>query len=425
NVAGGSPFTLEVRHPNNQLLVTVQTGTITSEGQVLPMTVVIPALGTVTGTVRYANASAAPSSAVELSGTGVTPKSGYASGAGTYTFTSVEGLRPLSVLARHPAANRAHIFAAGTGEIAAHAGSATVNVTLPGTGTASVTVTEFDGTTPIFGATVSILDSFSSQYRVEGATNASGVRTITIVPEGSFNVRAEIAGEEIGTATASVPGGAVGTVVPVLVSRSSEVSVEGTIFASDEVTPVPGAPVRLLDESGTTEIAFQTADSAGEFRFASTLPVGTSSILRAELPGEPLVTEETTVNAVTAGSTIVQNLSLPAKVLEGTVFESDGVTEVEGVSVEAMAVGGYAEGADATDSQGRFTIFGVADGDYELTATDPEGLRGFAPVTMGASDETVEKDVLLPAFGIVEGVVLDAAGAPPAGVSTTEVALEN
>ena len=425
NVPGGSPFTLEVRHPSNTTIVTVQTGSITSEGQVLPVTVVIPALGTVTGTVSYANGSPAASSAVELSGTGVTPKSGFANSSGAYTFTSVEGLRPLSVLARHPAANRGYIFEVGTGEIPAHAGSATVNVALPGTGTASVTVTEFDGTTPIFGATVSIVDSFSSQYRVEGTTNASGVRTVSIVPEGTFTVRAELAGEEIGTATASVPAGAVGTVVPVVVSRSSDASVEGTIFAADGLTPVPGALVRMLTPDGTTEITSRTADSAGAYRFASILPIGNSCIVRAELPGDASVTDQTTVTAATAGETLFANLSLPAKALEGNVFESDGVTPVAGVDVEAVLQGGYSEGAAVTDSQGRFTIFGVPDGSYELTATDPDGLTGFAPVTIGVSDDTVEEDVLLPAFGVVEGTVLDAAGAPPAGVSANEVALAN
>ena len=431
NVAGPSPFTLEVPHPSDTSNVTIETGAIATDGDIVAVTVVIPALGTVGGGVSFANGSAAAAAAVELSGTdlsgAVTPRIGTTNTLGSYSFAKVEGLLSLSVVARHPALDRSHIFAVASGEVPGNGEAATINVALPGTGTVEVTVTEFDGTTPIPGASVSILDSFSSAFRSEGPTGSDGTRTVTIVPEGSFTVRAEVDGNEMGTAVGNIPAGAVGTLVAVTISRPPEATVEGTVFAADGITPVAGATVRLLTADDATEIASRAAGADGFYRFAYALPVGESSIVRAELPSDATVSDEALVTATTAGDTIVSDLVLPAKVIAGRVLDSDQLTPVIGANVDAVLEGSYSDGANVTlsDANGSFTIVGLAEGGYELVARGPDGLQGYAFVVLGVGDDTVEQDVTLPAFGVVEGTVLDTTGAPPPGIETGEVALQN
>ena len=128
-----------------------------------------------------------------------------------------------------------------------------------------------------------------------------------------------------------------------------------------------------------------------------------------------------------AGDTIVSDLVLPAKVIAGRVLDSDLLTPVIGASVDAILEGSYSDGANVTltDANGSFTIVGLAEGGYELVARGPDGLQGYAFVVLGVGDDTVEQDVTLPAFGVVEGTVLDTTGAPPPGIETGEVALQN
>ena len=141
NVAGPSPFTLEVSHPSDTSNVTIETGAIATDGDIVAVTVVIPALGNVGGGVSFANGSAAASAAVELSGTDLsgavtprTPRIGTTNTLGSYSFAKVEGLLSLSVVARHPALDRSHIFAVASGEVPGNGETATIKCGAAGHG---------------------------------------------------------------------------------------------------------------------------------------------------------------------------------------------------------------------------------------------------------------------------------------------------
>ena len=424
-VAGGGPFTIEVKHPLDTTNITMGGGVVTTDDELVPVAVTLPALGTVTGTVTYADGSPAPLAAVELSGTGVTPRVGTTNGSGVFTFDDVEGLHPFSVLARHPAADRDHIFRIAAGEVPENGASTDVTVALPGTGTVEVTVTENDGSTPVSGANVTILESFDGDFRSEGATDAAGRLDVTLVPEGSFTVSAEIHGDEIGTATDEVPIGAVGSVVAVTISKPPEATLEGTVYAADGLTPVPGARVRFLTEDGATELDSRLADTNGFYRFAWALSVSDTALVRAEDASDASANDEVFLTASAPGQTLVADFTLPLKVVSGTVFESDGLVSVPGARVDAVLEGGYVEKSAIADASGDFALLGVEDGTYELVATDPDGLTGYASATLGVGDDSVERDVTLPPFAAVEGTVLDETGAPPVGVESGEIALHN
>jgi hypothetical protein len=285
NVAGG-PFTLEISHPSNFTRVTTVNGSIDFDGQVLALTALIPGLGTVDGTVFFADDNPAGPSQVELAGAGITPQSKFTSSAGVYSFTQVEARRPFTVLARHPAANRSHIFGTADGELTGEAATAAVDVTLPGTGTVEVTVTEQDDT-PINGASITIEDSFSIDFRSEGTTDVNGERSITIVPEGPFTIRArESDGTLIGTATGDMPGGGTTEVVLVTIRREAGATVEGTVLAGDGLTPVGSAPVELFEADGTSLIASTSTDDSGFYQFSGAVAPDSTAVVRAHFPGD-------------------------------------------------------------------------------------------------------------------------------------------
>ena len=185
NSVATGPFTVRVFHPTNTALFGEGGGTVDFEGQTVPLTVTIPALGTVTGTVFFGDGTTPAGRArVSLSGTGITSRSVTASTAGTYTFTLVEALLPITVRAQHP--QRSLIATEVVAEIPGQGATALVNITLPKTGTVEVTVSQ-DGVGPISGASIFLQDSSSPTFFSRGArTDAEGKATVTVVREGAF-----------------------------------------------------------------------------------------------------------------------------------------------------------------------------------------------------------------------------------------------
>jgi len=425
NVSGG-PFTLNISHRDNTASITTVMSSIDFGGQVLVLTEAIPGLGTVNGTVFFADNTSAAASRVELSGAGIRPLSPRFTGsAGGYSFTAVEARRPFTVLARHPAANRSHIFGMENGELAGQGAVTNVNVTLPGTGTVVVSVSEED-TTPISGANITIQDAFSVDFRDEGATNATGERSIHIVPEGPFAVRArESDGTLIGSATGDMPGGGTTEIAEISIIRQAGATVEGTVRAGDGVTPVAAAPVELFEDDGVSRIASTVADETGFYRFSGAVAPNSTAIVRAHFPGDDTLDDQSSVTATDTGQTFVIDLELPVNVVKGSVFESDGTTAVPNATVELHREGTFDLQTSAADAAGAFFFLNQPEGRIELVAEDGFGLVGRARAVVPQTDLVIQKDVLLPTFGAVQGTVLDATGSPPVDVESTPVALTN
>jgi len=425
NVSGG-PFTLQISHRDNSASVTTVMGSVDFDGQVLDSVVAIPGLGTVTGRIFFADQTTAGTSLVQLSGAGIRPLNPRNAGStGAYTFNEVEARRPFAVLARHPATNRSHIFAVENGELAGQGAVANVDVTLPGTGTVQVTVAEED-TTPIQGASITIQDSFSTDFHDEGTTNAAGVENIGIVPEGPFTVRArESDGTLIGSATGDMPGGGTSAVVEITIVREAGATVEGTVLAGDGVTPVAAAPVELFEEDGVSLIASTVADETGFYRFSAAVAPDSTAIVRAHLPGDDTVADEASVTATEMGQVFVVDLELPVNVVKGTVFESDGTTLVPNATLELYREGTFDLDATMTDASGAFVLLSQPSGHIELVADDGLGLVGRAHVEVQPGEMVTQQDVLLPPFGTIQGTVLDAAGSPPLDVASNPVELTN
>ncbi len=405
NVAGA--FTLQITHPANTSVVQEVTGAVTVDGLVVPLTHTLPAFGTITGTVRLGDDSLALNAIVELGG-GVTPQStGSHYSNGTFTFANVEAFQPLTVVAHHPASNRGHITVEVAGQVTGQGGSAAIDLTLPPTGTVVVNVTEED-TTPIENAEVSILDSFSIEYRDEGATDGSGQRTITLVPQGAFTARAELGGNIIGEASGDITDH--DQLIEVTIVRPANATVEGTIVADDGETPVPGTRVELRSENGSTLLEFTDSDNEGFYRFEDAVELDGTATVRAVFFADNSITAETQATATELGETLTADLELGVSVVKGRVLESDGSTPVAGADVELHPEGTFDERTAVSSATGGFVFFNELPGTYELVAEDSYGLSAYRTADLLAGEVAVVQDLTLPAYGTIQGVVTDADG---------------
>jgi hypothetical protein len=398
DVAEGS-FTIRITQPTNPASVTDFVASIDAPGPALPLTFTIPSFGSVSGQVRFGDGTTAAGSAkVEISGTDV-PFATVTAGAatGNYSFTNVRAVRSFTVVARHPAANRSHIVAQSSGQLAFQGASLPLNLTLPRTGTVVLTVEE-EGGGPIAGANVFLLDSFSGDFRSEGTTDGGGSKSVDFVPEGAFTVRVEMGGAFVGEATDVID--AHGETISVTITRPSDATVEGVVTAGDGETPVENAPVTVLDEDESEVLGSAVTDGAGFYRVVGVVAPGATAIVQAHFPGNPGLSAEAPVSAASPGETLTANLELPVTVVKGRVLEFDGTTAVSDATVTIHPAGTHDVLFAEVQPDGSFALFELPEGTYEIVAEDSFGLVGRAGGDL--VDFALDRDVLLPEHGTVE-----------------------
>ena len=410
NVSAG-PFTVRVFNPSTTAVFGEAQGTVDVEGQMVPITVIVPALGTITGTVFLGDGTTGASRPrVRLSGTGISPRSVLASTVGTYTFTLVEALLPFTVRAEHP--QRSLIAAEAVDEIPGQGVTVQANLTLPKTGTLEVTVSQ-EGVGPL-RADIYVQDSSSPDFFFRGRTSSTdGKLTVTPVQEGVFTVRAEgiVEGRfmTIGESTGEIVEH--DEVVQVEIVRPAAATLEVTVVAGDGVTPIPRARIELRLEDDTL-LRSVLADDVGFFRFENAFQAGENILVRAILPSDTSKVAEEIVTATDPGEILTLTLSLPVAVVTGSVLESDASTPVPGASVELFPEGAFATQSTTSDEFGEFSFLDTPSGVFELYAEDGFGLSAFVATDLPDGEFSLVQDILLPEFGEIEGHVTDAFGAP-------------
>ena len=99
----------------------------------------------------------------------------------------------------------------------------------------------------------------------------------------------------------------------------------------------------------------------------------------------------------------------------GTVFQEDTMTPVEaGVSV---SIRGAINDAVTTDFSGRYRFDFIPLGDFTLSAQDGDGNAGSTSTSISTTSTVVEVPITYLGQGVVQGVVLDAAGEPADGIA--------
>ncbi len=205
--------------------------------------------------------------------------------------------------------------------------------------------------------------------------------------------------------------------VPVVLRFRGRGLVEGTVLASDGVTPVTGAAVNLYPERNSRELGRGVfSDAAGHFAFTG-VPLGAFSVEaktgdglartvsgRLEEPGEtvnvPIVLSEA---EVLRGS------------LVGTVYESDGVTPHPRASVQVSTTDLRVLAVGVADEAGHYSFASLQARAVRVEALSFDGRRaGVRNTTVLANGETIAH-VVLAGTSVVVGRVEFANGTPAAG----------
>ncbi|MCB4792410.1 MAG: carboxypeptidase regulatory-like domain-containing protein [Elusimicrobia bacterium] len=319
-------------------------------------------IGVISGKVTKSDGTTAVSGAlVEAMQSGVTKASINTNTSGNYSMKITPGTYDVRV------SSTGYEPQLKTGYTVADGSTATVNFSLlqiPGV--ISGKVTKSDGTTPVPGALIEILQS--GAVKASATSDISGNYSIT-TDVGTYNVKASKTGYLSQTKTGyDVTTGSTKTVDFLLVELSAAKTgvISGKVTRSNGTTPVSGAMVEALI-SGITK-ANATTDASGNYSIRA--GTGTYNV-KASKAG--YMSQTKTGYYVADGSTKTVNFSLvelaAAKtgVISGNVTRSDGITPASGAVVEAL-ISGITKANVTTDLYGNYSIT-VGTGAYDVKAS--------------------------------------------------------
>ena len=365
------PFTVRAANLSNTSFRVVGTGTLTSEGQVVTIELVVGgAGGTVTGTFRRpVTGAVVPSASVYLyMADGSTQlASATTNASGGFTFTNVPTGVPLVLRGLEPTGYSWPTNVAIT--VPTPGATLTQDLVALALATVRVTVLNPDGT-PMASASVYRkfpYAPYNSFYYV-GRTDASGVLDLTKTPEGANVVRVydPVTGNPYADRTITVTSADEGQVLPLEVRLGAFLTgtVKGHVYGSDGVTPAAGAAVALLNalEPTGSSIASTTVAADGTYTFANYRQPESGFVVRAGAVG---VSTTAAVLLTADGQTATVDLTLPAQALRvsGRVRMADGVTPMPGTRSFSIMRG------DTSSSLA--SVSAAADGSYATTVVIP------------------------------------------------------
>lgn len=293
----------------------------------------------------------------------------------------------------------------------------TVNFTMPvWRGTIRGHVFQADGSTPLPGVSVRVLDPSGSRWLGSATTATDGSYEIGGVFARDFVVRAEHL-----EFVAESPGQF--STMDEVVTRDLSLGVisgtiHGTVYASDGVTPVPGVELALLDSAGQFAGGTKTGGS-GTYQLNG-VTAGAFALEVYYGADTPLVL----AGALTySGEDVVRDVILPVRAsIMGVVTYGDG-TPVEFPSIFAVRedTSGSTTFYAMSTYDGLFAVLDVPPGPFTLIASDGMSpLQGIVEGVVTDSPTPVVLNVVLPS-GTITGTVLDANGEPAAGAALSLV----
>jgi hypothetical protein len=420
NVPVGT-FTVRGHHPSNGGIFSDVNGAITTDGQVVPITVTLPGTGVVTGRVTFVNGTPAANAQVQIFGDNVPFASATTDSNGLYTITQVVAGRPFTLRAFDPRGTGA-FRTLNNNVVPADGATLTVNAVIPAVATVHVIALQA-GNVPLAGAQIDIQFAQDGFFRFGGNTDVNGVVNIPNVPEGGFTVEAfapntfRFAGSATGVVTPADDAGSVN----ITINAPSSGNISGQVFGGDGQTLLQ-TTVQVFDVD-TGNFLGQTFSSGGSYFFSNITAGGSGFRVQAFSPSDFSVFGQSTGTFSGFGQTVVVNVTVPIGVIKGTVSYSDG-TAVPFPNVFATQTG--ADGnvrsyfVNTNGADGSYVIAGPVVGDFTLTVQDSgSGLNQVATGTVVDVSVPVALNITMPPTGAVKGVVYDASGnpAPFAGVA--------
>ena len=280
-------------------------------------------------------------------------------------------------------------------KVAVTAGQTTpaINFTLATGGSISGVVLRASDNTPVADA-----DVWAMSYNCCGGngtrTAADGTYTIKGLTAGDYRVEVQaegLAGELYDNVTqffqadrATVTGGADTGAINFILDAGGSIS--GRIYEADGVTPVVGADVWANQQGGGGNHTESGAD--GSFTIEGLAPgnyevqTQAEGFVREFYPGTTDENAATAVTVTAGGNATGINFTLDVGgSISGTVYQADGTTPIGGAFVIAQTFSAtwppFGPSREATtNSDGTYTIIGLAPGDHRLVAIADEA--GFA-----------------------------------------------
>ncbi len=407
-------FNLRAFHPATHLAAGNASGTVTTQGQSLPITISLPGVGSVGGVVRYANGTLAPNTHIQLYDGQEFLTWTNADGAARYSFAQVPAGRQLTLLLFDPTewTTKEVPF-----QVGADGEALTLDVMLAARATLRVTARYPDGS-PFVGGYIELRRPGSTSFFGAGNTNSSGQLLIQSVPEGQFTVRALQNNVPVVSVDGAITTADHGLTLDLSLTIPNPGSIEGKVRAGDGQTPIKLAGVLAFDPITARLIAHTQTDAEGFFRLPQIAPSANGYRVAVVVPSS-FTSSDQVVQFNQTRDTIVLDYTIPVGIVKGRVSYRDGApVQNPRVEVEYTDPNGSTHfwNATATDADGNYTLIGEVQGSVlRLTAEDQGNLSTSVSVTI--DDVTTPKivDIQMPPTGSITGIVRDAADTPVPG----------
>jgi protocatechuate 3,4-dioxygenase beta subunit len=419
-------FTIRAYYPSPQNFTyfSEATGTITGNGANTKITVVLPALGSVHGTLKTPGGAVVPSTYVQLRRSG--PDASFTSAQtdqnGNFRFDMVPVGEGFHLAVAHRTAWWVVKYGADF-TLQTDGEDRLENLTLPAAASVNVQVRRADKS-GWAGLKIDVRDSAGTLFFDKGTTNASGDLLVLNVAEGAFTVRVRDAGTGVLLAelsgTVRPQDDALTVPFPIVVSSVAG-NVQGRVFAADKTSVLAGAFVQVLDaiESKPLKPAV-TTDANGNYSFSGVLAGPSGFIIRAIAQRNASTTADRTGSITTVGQTVTLDLVLPVTIgsLSGVVTAGTGGTPIAGASVTVMENGAppnpNAVFTTTTNGQGAYQMPSAAFGGLFTVTVTAAGLTSSQQLSFATQGQALTANFVLPGtVGSVTGVVYAGDGSTP------------
>ncbi|MFC2145970.1 carboxypeptidase regulatory-like domain-containing protein, partial [Acidobacteriota bacterium] len=241
-------------------------------------------------------------------------------------------------------------------------------------------------------------------------TDANGQFTIYGVWEGKFSVSAFFSDLQIGGRTEGeiTQHDAQANVEVILEAIGT---VKGRVMSPDGVSEMTDTQVVLYHSKFNYKaVGYFYVSQEGGYTFEN-IPKG-QFYLEAIHPASGRKGKRSG-SVTTEGQVVEVDVYLEGRgTVTGTFYDGSGANPVPYANIKITSQGTYPFTLQSTtDPEGNFTFGQVAQGEFDLDATDPaNGLKGSASGQVEYDGETVYIDVIAQGWGIVKGVIYDAQG---------------